>query len=380
MIFLHRSYATINELFFDLTGIWFGLPVYSFGFFVGLALFVGAIVIYLDLKRKAKTNQLPAFREDTRFQPTMLIFYLAIGFFAGFKLFGLFANLNEPLAYWLSARGSFIGGVIGLLAAVGYMLFLRKRKAGENDIETLYPHQVIGEMTVLAGVFGVIGAKLFFFLEEPGSFRLFLEDPIMSLFSGLTVYGGLITGGIAVFFYTRKRNIPFLKLADSSAPGLMLGYGIGRIGCHVSGDGDWGIVNPYEKPSLLGFLPDWLWAHDYPHNIINAGVPIEGCTEAHCFVLPETVYPTPIYELLAACLLFGVLWHYRKKIIIPGMLFTLYLILSGTQRFLIELIRVNPTYDLALVSLTQAQLISLGLIAAGTAGFVFLRKKAPSPE
>jgi hypothetical protein len=77
----------------------------------------------------------------------------------------------------------------------------------------------------------------------------------------------LIVAGIAVAIYARRKKIPFLHLADATAPGLILAYGIGRIGCHVSGDGDWGIVNTAEKPGWLSWLPDWAWSYDYPNNV-----------------------------------------------------------------------------------------------------------------
>jgi prolipoprotein diacylglyceryltransferase len=157
-----------------------------------------------------------------------------------------------------------------------------------------------------------------------------------SLFSaeGLTFYGGLICAALAIWWYARKYKIGFWHLNDAAAPALMLAYGIGRIGCQVSGDGDWGIVNKLKKP--ISWLPDWMWSYTYPHNVAREGVEIAGETDKYRFVLPEGVFPTPLYEIVACIILFFVLWYFRKKLKIPGTLFALYLMLNGLERFLLK--------------------------------------------
>jgi prolipoprotein diacylglyceryltransferase len=144
---------------------------------------------------------------------------------------------------------------------------------------------------------------------------------------------------------------------------MMLAYGLGRIGCQVSGDGDWGIAN--NKPNPFGFIPDWMWSYRYPHNVLGEGIPIEGCTGPYCMQLPQPVYPTALYEIMMCLVLFGVLWFFRKKITIPGRLAGLYLMLNGAERFLIEKIRVNTHYTSLPFQPTQAEIISLLLIISG---------------
>ena len=129
------------------------------------------------------------------------------------------------------------------------------------------------------------------------------------------------------------------------------------MGCHLSGDGDWGIVNLNPKPELLNFLPDWMWSYNYPNNVINAGIPIEGCTGNFCMQLAEPVYPTPFYEIILSLLIFSLLWKLRKKISTPGLLFSIYLFFNGLERFFIEKIRVNTEYQI-LGGITQAEIIS----------------------
>jgi len=143
----------------------------------------------------------------------------------------------------------------------------------------------------------------------------------------------------------------------------MLAYSVGRIGCHMSGDGDWGIANLNAKP--ISWLPDWLWAYTYPNNVANEGNPIAGCVGRFCNELPQPVYPTPIYEVIVCFILFLILWKIRDRIKSPGMMFGIYLMLNGLERFFIELIRVNTKYNVAGIHFTQAELISSILFLSG---------------
>lgn len=152
-------------------------------------------------------------------------------------------------------------------------------------------------------------------------------------------------------------------MLDVGAPGMMLAYGVGRIGCHLSGDGDWGIVNLNPKP--FNWLPDWLWAYTYPNNVAGEGNPIPGCVGKFCNELAQPVYPTPIYEVIAALLIFWFLWKIRTKVKVPGMMFGIYMMFAGVERFLVELIRVNSKYNVAGIPFTQAELISLILFIGG---------------
>ena len=182
-----------------------------------------------------------------------------------------------------------------------------------------------------------------------------------------------ILGAISVIYYAKKNGIKLLHLIDVFAPSLILAYGIGRAGCHFSGDGDWGIVAS-NKPDWW-FLPDWMWSYNYPNNVINEGIPIPGCEGNFCYQLAENVYPTPFYEIIMAGIIFLFLWSIRKKIKIAGMLFFIYLTLNGIERFFIEKIRVNTKYDI-LGGITQAEIISSILILTGIIGiFVLIKEK-----
>jgi len=205
-----------------------------------------------------------------------------------------------------------------------------------------------------------------------------MANPVDALlsFSGLTMYGGLIFGAVAVIYMTRKYGIHPLHIADAAAPGIMLAYGTGRLGCQLSGDGDWGIVNLSPKPDWMSFLPDWFWSYSYPHNVISSGVPMEGCFGKHCMILPQPVFPTPLYEAIICIALFFVLWSARKKLKSPGTVFSLYLLLNGIERYTIEQIRINNKFLFLGMHVTQAEIIASCLIILGLIGLILFRKKS----
>ncbi|SFW14916.1 prolipoprotein diacylglyceryl transferase [Chitinophaga sancti] len=422
-------YPNLFYAFKDLLGL--ELPFLklfqTFGFFVAIAFLAAAYTLTSELKRRERLGLLKAVPEKiTKGKPvstTDIIINGVIGFILGFKIIGIVSdweNVSQDLqSFVMSARGSLVGGII-VGAALAYLKYRsgQKNKA-EKEVtvtELVHPYQRVPDFTVMAAVAGLIGAKVFHNLENWGDF---VQDPIGSLlsFSGLTFYGGLIVASVVIIRYARKKNINVLQLIDSAAPGLMLAYGIGRMGCHFSGDGDWGIYNSayvtdatghvnqvdpskfqevlkaneqffarqygglehiphaaFPKPSGLSFLPDWFFAYGYPHNVINEGVLMPGCTGRYCSVLPISVYPTALYEIIACLLLFALLWSIRKKIKVPGMVFGIYLVLNGIERFFIEKIRVNTKYDIFGIHPTQAEIISTLMVIGGAVLIWYCRK------
>lgn len=378
-------YPTISDLINDLTGIYIPLPIQTFGFFLAISFLCAAWTLSLELKRKEKEGLLsPVIRKKVKGKQASSTDYAVsaiAGFLIGWKLLYVIFNysefVNDTQGVILSSKGNMAGGIIASALSV----YLRYRESEKNKKdkpvtveEKIHPYQLVGNMTVIAAVAGIIGAKLFHNLENIDEL---LNDPVDALlsFSGLTMYGGLICGAIAVIWFGNKNNIPWYHLIDSAAPGLMLAYGTGRVGCHLSGDGDWGIVNLSAKPDWLSFIPDWMWSYHYPHNVINEGIPMPGCVGKHCMMLPEPVFPTPFYEAVMCISLFFVLWSIRKRISIPGILFSVYLIMNGTERFFIEKIRVNTKYHLFGNEITQAEIIAVCLFITGIAGLFYFRKR-----
>jgi phosphatidylglycerol:prolipoprotein diacylglycerol transferase len=250
--------------------------------------------------------------------------------------------------------------------------------------ESTHPYQLMDPLLLYCGLFGFAGAIGFAFFENPRHIG----------FNGLNFYGALIAGTLVYLYINRRYGIRPAIAADIGSPGMMLAYAIGRMGCHLAGDGDWGIINKNPRPSWLHWLPDWAWAYRYPHNTIHQGSYIPGCTGNYCTELTIPVYPTPLYESIICFLLFFLLWRLRrtdvrKRAITkkcpfpdttsnfcpsgeplpavhkPGRLFAIFAILNGAERFLIEFIRVTPRYSIGHWNVSQAQLLALGWIAAG---------------
>ena len=356
----------------------------SYGFFVAIAFLVGSWLLYLELKRKGKEGLISSEKKRIAIgKPASgmeLLFDFVVSALIGYKLVAAFTDYahfaTNPQDFLFSSEGSFWGGlVIGIVYTVLIWYDKEKKRLQEPTWEEIVvrPENQTWTIVIVAALFGIVGSKIFDQLENWDSF---VRDPLGSLFSfsGLTFYGGLIVAGIAVVWYAEKHKITWRHLGDSIAPALMLAYGIGRIGCEVAGDGDWGIVNSLSKPTWLTWLPDWLWSYTYPHNIINEGVPIPGCVGEHCMQLTQGVFPTPIYETIMSVLIFIFLWSLRKKLKTPGVIFSIYLILNGLERFFIELIRVNNTYDIFGYHITQAEIISVVLVLSGTGLWLFLEK------
>jgi phosphatidylglycerol---prolipoprotein diacylglyceryl transferase len=406
----------------------------SFGFFVALSFVGAALTLTSELIRKEREGLLQSREEVVLIgKPaslTELLLNFILGFILGFKLIGLFMTSPDTnfkvQDFILSGQGSWLAGLgLGLLFAGLKWYEKNKQKLPQPQEKTIriWPHDRVGDLTIYAFIFGFVGAKIFNSFE---TWDDFVKDPMGSLFSfsGLTFYGGLICAALAIWWYARNKGIGFWQLNDATAPGLMLAYAIGRIGCQVSGDGDWGILNSayiterytskvtlakpgdYERmigefsqayasefhgldhvPHLAvrapGWLPDWLFAYSYPHNVIDAlaGARIPGCDSSdYCNHLPIPVFPTPLYETLVCLGLFFILWMIRKRLKTPGNLFAIYLILNGVERFLIEHIRVNTKYDKLPFQPTQAELISSALVISGVAILWALnRRKSGSP-
>ncbi|TMI69132.1 MAG: prolipoprotein diacylglyceryl transferase [Bacteroidetes bacterium] len=380
-------YPNLYYAFKDLFGLeWSTLRfVNSFGFFVAISFILAAIFLTMELRRKSKQGLL--FPTEMQVMvgkpasPGELLLNFILGFLLGYKIVGLFIMDNhttaDPQEFIFSPIGSWPAGIgIGLLFAGLKWYDKNKQKLAKPEKRNvrIWPQDRVGEMTILALVFGLLGAKLFDIFENWSDFLKRPEDYIFSA-EGLTFYGGLICAALAIWAYAKRHKIGFWHLNDAAAPALMLAYAVGRIGCQVAGDGDWGIVNT--KPKPFSWLPDWMWAYTYPHNVARQGDPIPGCTDRFCFELSQPVYPTPFYETIMCLVLFAILWSVRKKIKVPGRLFALYLMLNGLERFFIEKIRVNTRINFSSgFQPTQAEVISTLLFLAGLFLWIFLYQKS----
>lgn len=230
------------------------------------------------------------------------------------------------------------GVMLGIGFYLSFLLLERDLKIRGKDPELAY------KILLAAIPAGIVGSKLFHILEHLDEFYL---NPMDMIFSGagLSVYGGFVLAFILGYVIVKKSGENIFESFDAASPAIAVGYCFGRFGCHMAGDGCYGI----ETSSFLGMA--------YPNGIV-----------------PSTPYvlPTPLFEVVFSFIVFGILMQLRKKDLPTGRLFFLFLILSGLPRFLVEFIRLNPKIALGL---TQAQIIGICFIIAGIAGWVYAGKK-----
>jgi phosphatidylglycerol---prolipoprotein diacylglyceryl transferase len=219
--------------------------------------------------------------------------------------------------------------------ASGALMGRRLRELGK-------PSDWAYEMVFAALIGGLVGSRVDFLIQNWDQVS---DDLFGNIFSGsgLVWFGGLVGGALGVLLWARWRHWLGLQLLDAASAPLAIGYAVGRIGCQLSGDGDYGTHS------------DLPWAMSYPDGTVPT---------------TDTVHPTPVYETLSMGLVALVLWRLRDRVA-PGVVFALYLILAGAERFLVEFIRRN---DSVVVGLTLPQLLSLAMLAAGTALLVSRRR------
>lgn len=387
MIFL-RAYATIPDFINALIGTNIPrFPVNTYGFFVAMGFLSASFFVVKELKRKEKLGLFTGLdREEivgakASFFDILVPFF--IGAFFGLKIGGVFENgvsvitcQQNALDFIFSLKGNKVFAIaLGLIYAA-FTYWSINKEALDKPITkkfTLMPNQQIGTAVMVAAITGVLGSNIFEMLQPGGQMITSVTD----LFSGLSIYGGLIFGLLGILAYTKWAKIKPWVYVDSISPAFALAYGVGRLGCHFSGDGDWGIVNTSPSPS---WLPDYFWSNTYAYNVINEGKEIAGCAAQnisgcggdYCYELAQGVYPTSIYEFIMMMIIFAFTWSLRKKFTkAPGFLMFLVFFLNGIERFFIETIRVTSRYE-GIFNLTQAQIISIVLILVSIVGMIYL--------
>jgi phosphatidylglycerol:prolipoprotein diacylglycerol transferase len=239
--------------------------------------------------------------------------------------------------------------LFGIFLALGFLVasevFARELK--RKGYDAAHASSVI----LWAAAGGLVGARLWLVLE---GWSEFVRDPASFLLTGggFVWYGGLLGGALAVTAYFRRHAIAWLKGADAAAPALAIGQAIGRIGCQLAGDGDWGAETT---------LP---WGMAYPHAVVGWDKP----PGVH-------VHPAPLYECALYLAVFLFLWRTRKQPAPDGTAISWYCVLAAGARFLIEFVRINPRVALGL---SLAQLVSLALVVAGS-GWLLYRRRAWRP-
>ncbi len=200
----------------------------------------------------------------------------------------------------------------------------------------------------IAGIAGLVGARLYHVLESPTEF---FADPWPQLFSrfGFAWFGGFLGGFVALIILARYFRVPVLQFLDIASPAACVGYAIGRIGCLLSGDGDYGV--PTSLP----------WGMSFPNGVVPT---------------TQRVHPTPLYEFLIWMMIAGFLWHLGNRALrerrTDGEIFVYYLILTGIARFLVEIIRINPR---SFFGMSNAQTASVASALLGVLLLLVTKKK-----
>ncbi len=430
-------YPNLYYVFKDLFGVeWKSLSfINTFGLLVAIAFMVAAWVLSLELSRKEKLGLLSPLEETiTVGKPASLYEIISngfIGFLFGYKLSGMFFSKPEnmnPQDYIFSSQGNLLGGIL-FGAFLGFIKWQEKNKVKlkqpERRMVRIWPHDRVGDIIVLGLVFGILGAKLFDNFEHWDDF---VSHPLQALLSpsGLTFYGGLILAAVAILIFASKKQIAIQHLVDAAAPTLMIAYAIGRLGCQISGDGDWGIYNsayvadatgkvrlanegefkkslqanttyflqgsvinhdryevvtdrkyasldvvPHYAIKAPSFVPVGLFAYTYPQNVNKDGILMLDIMDEHNRMLPLPVFPTPLYETIICSILFLLMWILRRRIATPLVMFGIYLIANGMERIVVEMIRVNKPYSILGIPTTQAQFIAFLLVISGIGLILF---------
>jgi phosphatidylglycerol---prolipoprotein diacylglyceryl transferase len=231
-------------------------------------------------------------------------------------------------------------GVLWALAAfvAAWIFRLELKRYGYNP-------EVSGNVVIAGAIGGLIGARLLFISEE---WNRFTQEPFQFIFSGagFSWYGGLLGGAVAAAWVFEKHKLPLARAADLATPALALGYGLGRIGCFLAGDATWGKIT------------DVPWAMAFPNAVAGWIDPVTGVP----YPPGVRVHPTQLYELIQSLFVFSILWALRKRPHRPATIFSLYLVLAGSMRFVVEFWRANPIVGFGM---TEYQWISLALAALG---------------
>jgi phosphatidylglycerol:prolipoprotein diacylglycerol transferase len=270
-------------------------------------------------------------------------------------------------------------GSYGLMVAIGLIcaFFILRvdfaRRGVSADAEA-----IIG----VTGLAGLAGSRLYHLLQDENRHDFF-QHPLGMLFStmGFAFVGAIIGGFLALVLLAKRFRMSILLMLDAASPAAAMGYGIGRIGCLLSGDGDYGIAtnlpwgmafDPLDPGSrIFRFIQVDHGALVPSYGRDVRGLPLDGIVRVH---------PTPIYEFLVAVLIAWFLWRLGarglKTRASDGIIFAAYLVLTGIARFLVELIRINPR---SFYGLTNAQAASVVSILAGAVLYVYCRKAKPVP-
>jgi phosphatidylglycerol:prolipoprotein diacylglycerol transferase len=253
----------------------------------------------------------------------------------------------------------------GLMMALGFLAadYVIRLECIRRGLDPEYSSSIV----IAAAVAGLIGSRIYAILDDLATY---LADPKSMIFSGsgFVFYGGMIGGLIGAYLVSRWYRIGLGVTMDMCGPALAIGQAIGRIGCQLSGDGDWGL------PSTVP------WAMSYPKAIVGWNSDTVLKLDEHYHLVSGyfpgvRVHPAPIYETILYLGVFTILWSMRKTSHPAGRIMYWYLLLGGAARFIVEFWRINPR---VFYMLSEAQLIAIAMMVIGGVALILTKQKAPA--
>ena len=254
----------------------------------------------------------------------------------------------------------------GMMMALGFLAadYVIRLECTRRGFDPEYSSSVV----ITAAVAGIVGSRIYAILDD---LPTYLADPKSMIFSGsgFVFYGGMIGGILGAYVVSRWYRISFLATMDMCGPALAIGQAIGRLGCQLAGDGDWGL------PSTLP------WAMSYPRAIVGWSSDTVLKLDEHYRLVSGyfpgvRVHPAPVYETILYLGVFAILWSMRKRAPAGHLIFW-YMVLAGGARFVVEFVRINPR---VFYGLSEAQLIALAMMIVGAIALVLTPKRTPNVE
>ena len=255
----------------------------------------------------------------------------------------------------------------GLMMALGFLAadYVIRLECVRRGYDPEYSSSIV----IAAAVMGLIGSRLYAILDD---LPTYLADPKTMIFSGsgFVFYGGMIGGLFGAYLVSRWYRIGFASTIDMCAPALAIGQAIGRMGCQLAGDGDWGLVSN---------VP---WAMAYPRAIVGWNSQTVLKLDEHYqlvsgFFPGVRVHPAPVYETILYLGVFTILWSMRKTSYPPGRMMYWYLVLAGAARFFVEFWRINPR---VFYMFSEAQLIAFAMMIVGGVALILTNGKKDQAE
>jgi phosphatidylglycerol---prolipoprotein diacylglyceryl transferase len=342
----------------------------TYGTLLVITFLICSYLLRYELKKQSESGKIPKIKISTSIRAFENLLIIILVTLIGYKVVYLYFNINEFNNFKeivISVEGNIWGAFLFFIFSL-LVLYRYENETKKNEYIDFY--KLTYGLSLVIIIFSLVGMKVIGILEcdvQGKSFISLLNE------CGTAFYGGLLGGLLGGFIFCKFYNFPFSYLLDSIAPVMMFGYSFGRVACHLSGDGCWGVENHFTKPIWLK-IPNWLWAYNYPHNVINCGIKIKYFEGKYAMVLDNPVYPTSLYEAIYAFGAFYVILRLRAIITKPYHLFITFIMLLAFERFIIGFIRNSSKYTFLGLHLSQAQYISLFFLCVLPFYIIYRRK------